>query len=121
VRDDEGWSWHDQRAVMWAAGLAAVALIALLVVAVMRTSESSDAPPVVAPAPSVDTMSGSTYTTSSTSTSYPVPSVLTSEDTGAPVTTGGPTTDEPSTDESTTPTSTSNPYGTTTPTNAGHV
>jgi hypothetical protein len=50
-----------------------------------------------------------------------VPSVLTSEDTGAPLTTGDPTTDEPSTDESTTPTSTSNPYGTTTPTNAGHV
>ena len=62
--------------------------------------------------------------TSSSTTSYAPPSVQTSQDGGLPVVTGAPTTaDEPTADDSTTttPPTISNPYGTTTPTNAGHV
>jgi hypothetical protein len=39
--DDERWHWHDQRGVTWAAGAAAVALIVLVVVAVLRRGLSA--------------------------------------------------------------------------------
>jgi hypothetical protein len=97
-------------------------LLVVLVVAVIRMSDATGAPVVGPPAPSPDATSGSKYTTSSSSTSYGVPSVQTSEDGGAPAATDVPTTDDPATDDPTqTPTTTANPYGTTTPTNAGHV
>ncbi len=61
-----------------AGGVAALILIAVLIYAVMRTSESSKAPETVSIPSSSATPS--TYTTSSTSTtSYSVPSVQTSE------------------------------------------
>jgi hypothetical protein len=90
--------------------------------AAVFTGHSPGGPVVGPPAPSPDATSASTYTTSSSSTSYGVPSVQTSEDGGAPAATDVPTTDDPATDDPTqTPTTTANPYGTTTPTNAGHV
>ncbi|KAA0102217.1 hypothetical protein CIW49_02555 [Mycolicibacterium sp. P1-18] len=109
---------------VWAAGAAAVALLAVLVVAVVRMSGPSVAPDVQLPASSSAGTSETRYTTSSTSTSYAVPSVQTSEDGGGPAPTDAPTTGDPATDEPTsvsTSTTPANPYGTTTPTNAGHV
>jgi len=117
--DDDG-DWHDQEPVILAAGVAALVLVALLVWAVINTSENARVPDTVPAAPSSAT--SSTYTTSSTtSTSYSVPRVQTSQDN--PVVTGPPaSTDAPRDDETTTtPTTTTNPYLTTTPTNAGHI
>lgn len=114
----------DDHRLTWAAGAAAVALIVLLVVAVVRTSDSSHAPGFAPPPPAADSTSESGYATSSSSTSYTVPRVKTSQDAGIPVVTDGPLpTDEATVDDKTSATSTtnSNPYGTTTPTNAGHV
>jgi hypothetical protein len=124
VTDEDGrQDWHDHPGVIWAAGVAAVALVGLLVYAVVRVSDGSSLLPGDGPpAPSYASTS-STSTTTSTSTSYPMPSVQTSEDTGPPVTVPS-TEDAPGSDDSdTTTTSTTiyNPYGTTTPTNAGHV
>jgi cytoskeletal protein RodZ len=127
VKDDDGGrqDWHDRQGVMWAAGAAAVALVGLLVFAVIRASDDSSRPPNFAPPDtSESTSEPSTWSTSTTSTSYTVPSVQTSEPDvpgPAPATTL-PTDDSgPDTDTSTTSTTTSNPYNTTTPTNAGHV
>lgn len=124
VKDVDGrLDWHDHPGVIWAAGVAAVALVGLLVYAVIRVSGGSSLLPGDAPpAPSYATTS-STSKTTSTSTSYTVPSVQTSEDTGPPATVPS-TEDNPGSDDSdSTPTSTTiyNSYGTTTPTNAGHV
>lgn len=125
VKDDDGQpDWHDRPGVIWAAGAAAIALVALLVYAVIRVSGGASLlPGDDAPAPSYATTS-STSKTTSTSTSYTVPSVQTSEDTGPPVTITS-TEDDSGSDDSdsttTTSTTTSNPYGTTTPTNAGHI
>lgn len=124
MKDDDGrLDWHDHPGVIWAAGVAALALVALLVYAVIRVSSGASLfPGDDAPAPSYATTS-STTTTTSTTTSYTVPSVQTSEDTGPPVTVTS--TDEPpgfdDSDTTTTSTTTSNPYNTTTPTNAGHI
>ena len=107
---------------VWAAGAAAVALLAVLVVAVIRMSGPADAPNVEFPTSSRPGTSETRYTTSSSSTSYPVPSVQTSEDGGGPPPVDAPTTGDPAVDEPTTTSTTpANPYGTTTPTNAGHV
>jgi hypothetical protein len=123
VTDEDGQpDWHDHPGVIWAAGVAALALVGLLVFAVIRVSGGSSLLPGDAPmVTSFATSSTSTSTT--TSTSYTVPSVQTSEDTGPPVTIPS-IEDDPGSDDSdttTTSTTTSNPYGTTTPTNAGHV
>lgn len=118
----------EHRGAIWAAGVAAAALVGLLVFAVVRMSSSTDPvrpPGSVAPATSV---AGSSATTRKTlpSTSYTVPSVQTSQ-AGVPVVTGpppAPTEDAPAQDDSATSSTsvtTSNPYNTTTPTNAGHV
>ncbi|MDP9165404.1 MAG: hypothetical protein M3O32_04995 [Actinomycetota bacterium] len=128
MSDGQHWDWREHPGVTWAAGLSAAALLALLVVAVIQTSDSSHAPGF-APPPGVGTSSATAYTTSSTSVpnyrvpSYTLPSIQTSQDSGAPATTSRPSTAEPSVEEPTATTSTtaSNPYGTTTPTNAGHV
>lgn len=78
--DDEPiWQdWESQRTVVVTAGVAALVLLAILVYAVMRTSDSSKPETVPIPTSSI---TPSTYTTSSTTTtSYSVPSVQTSED-----------------------------------------
>jgi hypothetical protein len=125
VTDEDGRpDWHDQRGLVWAAGVAAVALIGLLVYAVIRVSSGSSLLPGLEPSgTSVATTPSFTSKTSSTTTSYTVPSVQTSEDTGPPLILP-PTEESPGSDDSgTTTTSTTiyNPYGTTTPTNAGHI
>jgi hypothetical protein len=104
-----------------AAGIAAVILLAILVYAVVQTSDSSRTPP---PLPfTSESATPSTYTTpSTTTTSYSVPQVTTSEDN--PIVPGAPPPSSPEDDnpEATTDTPTfGNPYPTTTPTNAGHI
>lgn len=127
--DDErrgGESWHDSQAAVVAGGLAALVLLGLLVYGVMRVSrDSTDRPPeVVYPTTSVATTPTSGLKTP-TSTSYPVPSVKTSQETAPPVT--GPPTDAPPDDPGDsgvtedTPTTIYNPYTTTTTANAGHI
>jgi cytoskeletal protein RodZ len=126
VKDEGGrQDWHDRQGVMWAAGAAALALVGLLVFAVIRASDDSSRPPNFAPPDTSEaTSEPSTWTTSTSSTSYTVPTVQTSEPdapapgpaTPAPTDDSGPDTDTPATS-----TTTSNPYNTTTPTNAGHV
>ncbi len=78
VGDDEP-NWYDEQSLVVAAGVAGLILLAILVYAVMRTSDSAKVPETV----SIPTSSAtpSTYTTSSTTTttSYTVPSVETSE------------------------------------------
>src|SRR5262245_11249759 len=117
--DEQEPRWHEHKPLIYTAGAAAVALLALLVYAVIHTSrDSSTTPNTMAPATS---QAPSVYTTRDTSTtSYAVPSVSTSEDTSAPLgppspeDTGGPTSE-------TTSTTTDDPYATTTPPIAGHI
>ena len=121
-----GGNWHDSHAAVVAGGLAALALLGLLVYGVMRVSrDSTDRPPqVVYPSTSVATTPASGLKTP-TSTSYPVPSVQTSQETRPPVT--GPRRSAPSDDPGDsgvtedTPTTIYNPYTTTTTANAGHI
>jgi hypothetical protein len=129
VRDaDDDDRWHNQPTGVWAAGLAAAALLGLLIFAVVQMSGGgSPAPQPGAPLPSYQTSrSTSSGSTTSTSTDYPVPSVQTSEESpGAPLP-GDQTTDQaPDVDGPTSAPSTSttifNPYVTTTPPAAGHV
>ena len=122
--DDDEPSWLDQQPVIVAAGVAGLVLLALLVWAVIHTAnKSSRAPEPVDFPPSSAT--SSTYTTTTTSsTTYTMPSVQTSQDN--PVVTGPtppstPSDEGPGDLETTTPTTTTNPYPTTTPTNAGHI
>jgi hypothetical protein len=123
--DDNG--WHDNQSVVWAAGVAAVILLGVLIYAVVAMSGGpTDAPVPGAPLPSYATTSGSrTSTSSTTSTSYPVPSVQTSElSPGAPTaSTDRPTDLVPDLDTPSATTSTTifNPYVTTTQPAAGHV
>jgi hypothetical protein len=115
-------SWQDQQSVVVAGGVAAVVLLALLVWAVIHTANKSSRPPAPVEFPSSSATSSTYTTTSTSSTSYRIPSVQTSQDN--PVVTG-PTT--PSTTygsggaDTETSTTTTNPYLTTTPTNAGHI
>ena len=125
MTDEERWSWRDQPGVTWAAGAAAVGLIALLVFAVFRTSTSSQLPGDFSPATSSDTAESS-LVTATASTSYALPSVLTSEGAGpevsAPPTVAPPTVAPPPEDTVTsTTTTTPNPYVTTTTQNGGAV
>lgn len=116
--DDDG-SWHDQHEVILAAGVAGVILLALLVWAVIHTANKWTPSSVEFPTSSA---TSSRYTTPSTSTTtYTVPSVQTTEDN--PVPTGPPPASTPdfTDDAETTETSSTNPYPTTTPTNAGHI
>ena len=79
VGDDDEPDWHEQQPLIVAAGVAALILVALLVYAVIRTSDSSQSPATL-PVPS-SSATPSTFTTPSTSTtSYSVPRVTTSED-----------------------------------------
>jgi cytoskeletal protein RodZ len=112
--------WHDQQPLIMAAGVAALILIAILIYAVMRTSDSSHAPPPLPVTSSSDTPQ--TYTTPTTTTSYTVPRVTTSEDN--PIVPGSTpplsSTREESPDTTSEDQTFTNPYPTTTPTNAGH-
>jgi hypothetical protein len=123
--DDDEPQWHDQRQVVIAAGAAAVVLLALLVWGVINTSRGSMTPNTPAPETSVATSSGSYTSKITSSTSYSVPRVQTSQDNG--VVSGPPgesTSAEVSGGRGTatdTPTTPTNPYPTTTPTNAGHI
>jgi len=124
VNDEDGrLDWHDHPGVIWAAGVAALALVGLLVYAVIRVSGGSSLLPGDAP-PATSYATTSSSTGRSTTTSYTVPSVQTSEDTGAPVTGPPPeasTEDQSRPTETTTSTTIYNPYSSTTPTNAGHI
>jgi cytoskeletal protein RodZ len=124
VNDEDGrLDWHDHPGVIWAAGVAALALVGLLVYAVIRVSGGSSLLPGDAP-PATSYATTSSSTGRSTTTSYTVPSVQTSEDTGAPVTGPPPeasTEDQSGPTETTTSTTIYNPYSSTTPTNAGHI
>lgn len=127
-RDDGGPaepSWHDREPVALAAGVAAFVLLGLLVLAVIRmSSDASNPAPSFGPSGS----DGATTTTSPTiktlsSSSYPVPSVQTSQDSGAPATTSAAPPPEGSDvpDAPPPPSTIFNPYSTTTQPNAGHV
>jgi hypothetical protein len=119
-------SWHDREPVALAAGVAALVLLGLLTLAVIRMShDTTDPEPYLAPVGSNGaTTTSPTIKTLTSSSSYTVPSVQTSQDSGAPATTsspseapppGGPYTEVPP------PTTIFNPYATTTQGNAGHV
>ncbi|CAN5146181.1 hypothetical protein BH09ACT8_BH09ACT8_08790 [soil metagenome] len=126
TEDEPGTGWHDQAAVVWAAGVAAVLLVGVLIYAVVQTSggRSTSPPQPGGPLPTYATPS-STSGTSTSSSSYPVPSVQTSElSPGMPTaTTDQPTEQAPDNDTATptTPTTIYNPYVTTTNPAAGHV
>ena len=123
--DEPGNDWHNQVSVVWAAGAAAVLLLGVLIYAVLQMSSGgAPGPPEPgAPLPSYATPSSTSGTTSTTS--YAVPSVQTSEPSpGMPsASTDQSTGQAPDTDTSTPATSTTiyNPYVTTTNPAAGHV
>ena len=119
-------SWHDREPVALAAGVAAFALLGLLALAVIRTSEeATDPAPYLSPAGSngTTTPTSPTIRTLTTTSSYTVPSAQTSEDSGAPVTTppDAPSGGSDVPDAPPPPTTIFNPYATTTQGNAGHV
>jgi hypothetical protein len=126
LRPEDEPSWHDREPIALAGGVAAFALLALLAFAVIQTSHDATNPaPYVSPiGPSGATTTSSTIKTL-TSSSYTVPSVQTSQDTGAPVTTSSDAPPPPDGGspypEVTTPTTIFNPYATTPSQNAGHV
>jgi hypothetical protein len=119
--DDDG-SWHDQQPVIVAAGVAGVVLLVILIWAVINTADNSSRPPGPVDFPTSSATSSTYTTSSSSSTSYTVPSVQTSQNNPA---TSGPRSSTPSDDgpygDETTSTTATNPYLTTTPTNAGHI
>jgi len=122
VASDDEPDWHDQQPLVMTAGVAALILVAVLVYAVISTSESSKVPDTV-PIPS-SSATPSTYTTSSTSTTtYSVPSVQTSEDNrvapGSP--TSGSTSEESDAVEPPDEPQATDPYATTTSSSAGHI
>jgi cytoskeletal protein RodZ len=124
VTDEDGRGWHDHPGVTWAAGAAAVGLVGLLVFAVLRMSDGAHPGGVALPATSAASTTPASHQRTSTTTTYTVPSVQTSEATG-PEVTGPPqeasTADAPDDATSTTSTTIYNPYVTTTPPAAGHV
>lgn len=85
IDEDDRWARFEHRGVIWAAGAAAVLLVALLVWAVVGTS-TSDSVPGVAPEPPSSSAPTSTSTTlrTVTGTSYPLPAPRTSQDGGIP-------------------------------------
>ncbi|MCV7225621.1 hypothetical protein [Mycolicibacterium komossense] len=119
--------WHNQQSVVWSAGVAAVVLLGVLIYAVVQMASGPDRPS--GPPPPLPTYQSASKTpestSSSTTTSYPVPSVQTSQDfPGAVISpTDQPSTDVPAPDVPTTqtPTTIYNPYVTTTNPAAGHV
>jgi hypothetical protein len=122
VSNDDEPAWQDQHSVVVSGGVAAVVLLALLVWGVIHTANKSSRPPGPVEFPSSSATSSTYTTTSRSSTSYTIPSAQTSQDN--PVVTGpsAPSTTEGAGGTDTeTSTTTTNPYVTTTPTNAGHI
>lgn len=126
--DDDGpsGSWVDHDDLIWAAGLAALLLVALLVWAVLRMSTDvaeRDGPSSPGIATTTSAGTSSTVRTGSSTTSYPVPRPETSEPAVAPPPppTGSSESAAPQL-ESPTPTTIYNPYApTTTVPSAGSV
>jgi hypothetical protein len=78
---DDAWAWREHQGAVWAAGVAAVLLLGVLVFAVVRTSTDAVRPGgVTTPAgSSSDTTATSPTTASPTTTSYTLPNVQTSQ------------------------------------------
>jgi hypothetical protein len=72
-------SWHDNQPLVLASGVAALALVGLLVFAVMRVSDDSVDPSDVSYPDTSANATESSFTTPTSTTSYPAPSVQTSE------------------------------------------
>jgi cytoskeletal protein RodZ len=124
--DEQGNGWHNQASVVWAAGVAAVLLVGVLIYAVVQMSGGSTTSPPAPGAPLPTYATSSSTTSSTSSTSYAPPSVQTSELVpGAPTTAASDsaTQDAPDLETSTPATSTTiyNPYVTTTQPAAGHI
>jgi hypothetical protein len=76
---DEG-SWREHAGAVWAAGIAAVLLLAVLAYAVVRTSTDAVRPGgVTTPAGSTSETTAPSSKTASPTTSYTVPNVQTSQ------------------------------------------
>lgn len=84
IDEDDRWARFEHRGVIWAAGAAAVLLVALLVWAVVGTSTSNTVPGVAPAPPSSVPTSTSTTLRTVTGTSYPLPAPRTSQDGGVP-------------------------------------
>jgi hypothetical protein len=77
-------SWHDSQPLVLASGVAALALVGLLVFAVMRVSDNSVDPPDIRYPDTSASTTESSFTTPTSTTSYTSPSVQTSEFTPPP-------------------------------------
>lgn len=124
--DGPGGSWVDHDDLIWAAGLAALLLVALLVWAVLRMSTDvaeRDGPSSPGITTTTSAGTSSTVRTGSSTTSYPVPRPQTSEPALAPPPPPtDPTESAAPQPESPTPTTIYNPYApTTTVPSAGSV
>ena len=128
--EDDLKSWFERPPVIFSAGTAAIALVIVLIFAVMKTSQDSMAPAESIAPPATSNTSESWTPSSSTTTSYPRPSVQTSEQNLVPPAPPPPVEREPTdeataeatdTEAPTTPTTIFNPYVTTTPPLAAHV
>jgi hypothetical protein len=123
--DDE--PWYDNQTLVLASGVAGLVLVGLLIFAVVRVADHSVDPPDIRDLDSSVATTGSSFTTSTTTTSYSVPSVQTSElgpaPAGPPPPPAAPPSEEgaqPSTAD--TPTTIYNPYAPATSTgSAGHI
>jgi hypothetical protein len=77
---DDAWAWREHRGAVWAAGVAAVLLLAVLVYAVVRTSTDAVRPGgVTTPASSSSDTTATSPVTASPTTSYTIPRVQTSQ------------------------------------------
>jgi hypothetical protein len=77
---DDAWAWREHQGAVWAAGVAAVLLLAVLVYAVVRTSSDAVRPGgVTTPASSSSDQTAASLTTASPTTSYTLPNVQTSQ------------------------------------------
>ena len=129
VDEDDLKTWFERPPVIFSAGTAAIALVLVLIFAVMKTSQDSLAPPDSIAPPATSSTSQSWTPSSSTTTSYTLPSVQTSEQNLAPPApppagrepTGEAPAEATDSDTPTTWTTIFNPYVTTTPPLAGHV
>jgi hypothetical protein len=78
--EDDAWAWREHQGAVWAAGVAAVLLLAVLVFAVVRTSTDAVRPGgVTTPASSSSDQTATSPTTASPTTSYTMPNVQTSQ------------------------------------------
>lgn len=116
-------NWHDRTPVVTAAGVAALALIGLLIYAVLQMADggSRGGPEVGPPTATFEPSSVTGRTTSTTSTSYPRQSVQTSEPALTPEAPPPPPAEDGPSEPVDTTTTIYNPYTTTTTNNAGAI